>query len=278
MYVKVEGKGGYVQHNILDFGDCFGSIWEPPMMGRRIGHSHYFAGDHVFTDFITFGLIKRPWDGNRFGSTGKVFAYYKVEDYQPSEWRPGYPNPAMLRMTELDGAWMARILGRMTPTHVKAMIDAGRIQEPAIVQELTRIVLGRRQKTLSRYLSRVSALTEPVVERHGSAATLCMEDRGVTSGLFPLASRKYGARGFVGDDLVPAPLAPSKLSPMLCVNLPGVAGASPASPQYLVVDMYAWTGSETNVPARVHLYHLGGSDYRVAGLQRPYDNDKPRLD
>ena len=277
-FVTVEGKGGYIQHNILDFGDCFGSIWEPPMMGRRIGHSHYFAADHIFEDFITLGLIKRPWDENRFGPSGKVFAYYKVADYHPSEWRPGYPNPAMLRMTERDAAWMARIVARMTPAHVKAMIASARIQDPAIEKELTRIVLGRRQRTLGRYLSRVSALTDPTVLPEGGGASLCVDDRGVSGETFPLASRKYGARAFVGDRLEPTALAPTRLRPRLCVQLPPVPGATPKVPGYLIVDLYAWTGSETRVPARVHLYHLGGGDYRVVGLERPYHNDPPKLD
>ncbi len=54
-----------------------------------------------------------------------------------------------------------------------------------------------------------------------------------------------------------------------------MSGASTANPGYLIVDMYAYTGSENHAPARVHLYHLGGVDFKVVGLERPYANDPP---
>ena len=280
MYVSLDkedpSKGGYIQHSILDFGDCFGSIWEPPMMGRRIGHSHYFAGDHIFIDLITFGLIKRPWDENRFSVTKAVLGYYQIESFVPDEYRPGYPNPSMLRMTERDGAWMARIMARMTPAHVKAMIEAGRIQDKAIRDELVRVVLGRRQKSLARYLSRLSALTDPVVKPGPSGkAELCMEDLGITAGVFPAISRRHGARAFLGDTATPKAIEKIRTEPLVCVDLPAVGGASKDTPRYLIIDMYALSGSQPRTPARVHLYHLGGADYKIVGLQRPYDNDPP---
>jgi hypothetical protein len=271
-----EKLGGYVQHNYLDFGDCFGSIWEPPMMGRRIGYSHYFAGDHVFIDLITFGTIKRQWDDNHFSTTGPVLGYYQVDNFVPDEYRPGYPNPAMLRHTERDAAWMARIMARMSPGHVKAMIEAGRIQDQAINDELVRVVLGRRMKVLARYLSRLSALTDPTVTPGPSGgAQLCMEDLGVTAGVFPQMGRQYNARAYLGDTATRQNIARVRTTPHMCVDLPGVGGASPDAPRYLMVDMFALTGSQPKAPARVHLYHLGGADYKVVGLERPADASPP---
>jgi hypothetical protein len=274
MYVSAEGKGGYVQHNIIDFGDCLGSVWEPPMLGRRIGHSHYFAADHIFQDFVTFGLLKRPWDDNRFGPTGPVLGYYHVDDFVPDDWRPGYPNPAMLRMTERDGAWMARIMARMTPAHILAMIEAGQIHDQKIKAELTRVMLGRRKKSIGRYLTRVSALTEPRVTPGRNE--LCMEDVAVSGGLLPVSLRQYGARAWVGDNNEQAAVKQVRTSAkQVCIDLPAVPAASPNAPGYLIADLYAFSASQPRTPARVHLYHLGGSDYRVVGLERPYDGDGP---
>ncbi len=277
MFVQIEGKGGYVQHSILDFGDCLGSIWEPPMLGRRVGHSHYLAADHVFIDLITFGIIDRPWDRNRFGKTKAFLGYYQIDNFVPDQYRPGYPNPAMLRMTERDGAWMARIVARMTPLHVQAMIQAGKLQDEALEDELTEVLLGRRQKVLARWLSRVSALTDPrlVVTAHG--AGLCMEDLAVTSGVSPLALRSYQARAWLGERLTPQPLTLAQRSPSVCVPLPAIdqgTAASPDHPRYLIIDLYAYAGSQSRNPARVHLYHLGGTNYRIVGLERP-DHDAP---
>jgi hypothetical protein len=263
--------GGYIQHSIIDFGDCFGSIWEPPMMGRRTGHSHYFAGDHVLRDWLSLGLRKNEWDENRFGVTKNVLGYYKVSDFEPDAWRPGYPNPAMLRMTERDGAWMARILARITPEHIVAMLQASQIRKESTMKELTRVVLGRRLRTLSRYLSRLSPLTEPEVKGN----SMCLEDLAVTAKLWAPNLRKYSAIAYTGNELKDAARISAKAqSPKVCVELPPVAGAGEQSPQYLVVDVFAQAGSSLHVPARVHLYALGAGGYRVVGLERP-DSDSP---
>ena len=96
-----KGKPGYIQHHIIDFGDCFGSIWEPPMMGRRIGKSHYMALDHVFVDWISLGTGQAPLGRDAL-----------LQDQAGARLLPGGglragrlsarlpPTPAMLRMTE----------------------------------------------------------------------------------------------------------------------------------------------------------------------------------
>lgn len=60
-----------------------------------------------------------------------------------------------------------------------------------------------------------------------------------------------------------------------CTTLPPVPGAAPSSPQYLIVDLTAHAGVSHSGPARVHLYHLGGANFRVVGLERPEDGDPP---
>ena len=55
-------------------------------------------------------------------------------------------------------------------------------------------------------------------------------------------------------------------------------GASSGMPGYLIVDVAAQSDPyEEPGPARVHLYHLGGADYRVVGLERPESHDPPEI-
>ncbi len=90
-----DGGRGYVRHNMIDFGDCFGSIWEPPLLGRRIGHAYYLDFPYLMEDLLTFGTIERRWDVARFGASGPVFGYFDVATFDPDKYRPGYPNPGL---------------------------------------------------------------------------------------------------------------------------------------------------------------------------------------
>src|SRR5205814_5070581 len=66
-WIKVAGQGGYVRHNLLDWGDSLGSLWPWDELSRRLGSSYYFDVGHVLVDFLTLGVITRPWDRAHFG-------------------------------------------------------------------------------------------------------------------------------------------------------------------------------------------------------------------
>jgi hypothetical protein len=275
-WIEAGKDRGFVRHSVIDFGDSFGSVWEPPMLGRRIGHSYYLDFPDILEDFVTFGLITRPWDKARFGRSGKVFGYFDVERFEPDEWVPGYPNPAFGRMSERDGAWMARIIAHFSDHHIRAMVAAAEMSE-LLAQELSRILIGRRDKILRRYLNRLSPLTDPHL-KPGKSPQLCLEDLALTSGITRPALRRYGARAWLTDALTPAPVGRAHLHAqrIVCHELPAVPGASGQSPAYVIVDVVAGANrGQPAKPARVHLYHLGGADYRVVGLERPGDFEPP---
>jgi hypothetical protein len=276
IWIERDGGGGYVQHNFLDFGDCFGSLWEPPGLGRRMGFSGYLGADYIATDFVTLGMIKRPWDTNRFSVTKAVLGYYQVDNFEPHKWRPGYENPAMDRMTERDAAWMARIVARFTPAHIDAVVAAGQVSDPVIEKELVRVIKGRRKKILARYLSVVSALAEPRVVETSGGASVCAKDLAVDSGVVPLRLRRYTARAWLTTDLRIEKSVVTRGADEVCASLPAIAGASVKTPKYVIVEITASTGSQPRAPLRVHLYHVGATAYRLVGVQRPYDDAPPR--
>jgi hypothetical protein len=275
-FIEAPG-GGYVRHYMLDVGNIFGSIWEPPMLGRRIGHSYYFDVPYILEDFVTFGAIQRPWDTLRLGPTGAVFGYYDVEHYTPDRFRPGYPNPAFVRRSERDAAWMARILARMSDAHVEAAVAAGMLA-PVYRKRLVEVLIGRRDKLFSRYLTRLSPLAWPKLETAAGGARLCLEDLGLVSGIVSAERRLYGVRTWLGESAEAGPSAKVALKDrrFACVTLPAVPGASASQPGYLMVDVVAGARNARAIPpARVHLYHLGGASYRIVGLERPDDFEPP---
>jgi hypothetical protein len=247
------------------------------MLGRRIGYSYYFDVPYILEDFITLGAIERPWDRLRFGPTGSVFGYYQVENYTPDEFRPGYPNPAFVRRSTRDTAWMARILARMDDARVKSAVAAGMLA-PRYRDRLVDVLIGRRNKLLGHYLETLSPLSWPKVEAHTAGARLCLEDLAVVGGVTSAEKRLYGVRSWLGEDARPGPGGKVALRDrrFACVPLPAVPGASTSSPGYLMMDVVAGAHGEPALPpARVHLYHRGGSSYRIVGLERPDDFDPP---
>jgi hypothetical protein len=162
-------------------------------------------------------------------------------------------------MTERDAAWMARILARFTDERIDALLGEARADTPLVRSELLRILKGRRDKILRRYLLRLSSFTEPVVETRDGSRWLCVQDRAEEAGLGappdPWAS--------VWSDSSQAVRTPVERTPGgACAQLPANV------PDYVVVDVY--TGRPGQGPARMHL-----RSGQLVGLERPEEQSPP---
>ncbi|MEO8875826.1 MAG: hypothetical protein ABI461_09585, partial [Polyangiaceae bacterium] len=265
---------GYVRHYIIDMGDCFGSVWDWNAITERLGFAYYFDPPYVAEDFLTLGIPDRPWDHAR--RIGRTFNYFSVNDFDPELWRGGYPNPAFGRMTEADGAWMARILARFTDDVVASAVAVGKYDDED-TRYLTETLISRRDTILRRYLTRLS----PIANVHMQDDRLCGVDLARLTHASPDEGGSFGAVLYSGEKLRPTwTLDPQwAIGGNVCVDLRHTsldleAGEAIDQSRYVVVDI---SNGYARGPLRVHLYDLGPKQgYRIVGIERPDDTKPPR--
>jgi hypothetical protein len=273
-----ESSPGHVRHYYIDLGDCFGSEWDWDDISRRLGHANYLDLGYVAEDFLTLGIIERPWDRARRSKEGDIFGYFSARDFKPDIWRGGYPNPAFARMTELDGAWAARILARFTPANVEAAVRVGDFTQERHTRYLIDQLLLRQRAILDRYLAGLSPIADVRVSGN---AELCGLDLARARGLSKPAGFRDSARlyAYAGEelDLRASPLVRPAADGSVCVSLPSVAEAGgvpdDAASRYVIVDIQ---NGFSKGPLRAHLYDLGPlRGYRLVGIERPASVDPP---
>jgi hypothetical protein len=266
MWVETRPGEGYVRHHLLDFGDCFGTFaGATAIIVKRRGHVHWFEPGQVLSDFATLGLIQRPWDEAKLGPTGPFLGYYDEELFDPESWSPNYPNPAFGRMTERDAAWMARIIAQMDEQDVRAAVSAARVEQ-RISDEWVRVLMGRREKILNRYLTRLSPLAQPTLVVSGGNTSMCARDLAFDAGI--AKDRRYRVRiardaawdaSTAGEPVVDA-------AGRVCVRLPSNGDASATRPAYLGVEVL--TDNRESGSARFHVYQKGPTSYLLSAVER----------
>ncbi|HMK74456.1 MAG TPA: hypothetical protein VK454_14005 [Myxococcaceae bacterium] len=267
MWIRVPAGGGYVKHDTLDWGDALGFLWDQDEISRRLGYSYYFDFGTTGRDFVTLGVVERPWDRAHLGKAGATLGYFNDEDFDPEEWHPGYPNTAFSRMTERDGAWMTRIVARFSNADIEAMVAEGKLTDPVVRQELVRILEGRRDRILQRWLSQLSSLTDVTLRAAGAGPELCVRDRAEEAGWPPAPAPS--ARLWSSRRGGPEKLTVNRTEGSLCIPLPDGSG------DYLVVDIVS--GRPNQHPLRVHL-RGDLPALAVVGVERPNsDSDPGRL-
>ncbi|WP_437758999.1 hypothetical protein [Sorangium sp. So ce1389] len=260
---------GHVRHFYLDTSDCFGSEWAWDGISRRLGHSYLLDFEDIAVDFVTFGVLPRPWDQVERTKGAEIFGYYDVEHFDPEGWKNEYPNPAFSRMTERDGAWMARILSRFSEDDVRALVGMGKFSSPRHAAFLAATLEGRLRKILERYLLRLSPVADLAV--HGGDA-LCGVDLARRRRVRTPEAFRYEAELWPEGPARPRALrVEASAGGGVCVRLPHIAadGGSPddAPGRYAVVKVRNGAARGT---LEAHLYDLGPKrGYRLVGLERP---------
>ena len=184
-----DSSPGHVVHYYLDTSDSLGSAWDWDEITRRLGFSYIVDWGDLSRDFVTLGIHLRPWDRVKRIPGFEQFVYFDVDDFEADKWKNEYPNPAFSRMTERDGAWMARILSRFSPEAVKALAEMANFTDHRQTDYLAYVLEGRLQKILERYLTHLS----PIADLHVKDGRLCGVDLAEARSLRNAQSFRYSA-------------------------------------------------------------------------------------
>lgn len=255
---------GYVRHYILDTSDVFGQTVNPHELGSRLGFTYVFDVGDLLVDLVTFGALEHAWDRVRTTPRREKFGFFSARDFDPAGWKGSYPNPAFVKMTERDGAWMARIIARFTADDLRALIAIGHFSDPGDSEYLLEILLARQKILLARYLTRLSPLTDVAAD----GPRLCALDLARLRGVLPPERFRYHvverARG-AATALPAEPMGDGRV----CFT-PQTIGASAAVPddpsRITIFEVDNGTGAG---PLEIHTYDLGERGFRVVGLVRP---------
>jgi hypothetical protein len=249
-----DSSPGRVRHYYLDVSDALGSEWDWDEISRRLGHSYLLDWADIGLDFVTFGVRTPAWERVRRTAGRERFGYFDVDTFEPAEWKAEYPNPAFSRMSERDGAWMARILARLSPEMVRALAEMGRFTDAGDTAFLTEVLQGRLEKILDRYLTRLAPLSDVHTENDDA---LCALDLARWRQVRPASAFRYQARTSTGATLATR----VREGGDLCVSLPPSERNG-----YLVVSI-----ANGVAPGRLAVHLRAGDDgrgYRVVGLER----------
>jgi hypothetical protein len=251
MWIDVGGGQGYVKHHFIDFSDGLGSLSAWQRVSRRRGHAYEFGLGLFFEELVTLGTLDRPWHHARLGPTGYTLGYWDDGRFVAEAWRTAYPYGPFEHADEADAAWGARILARLGRAEIEWIVDGARLEDPVTRSEVVRILLGRREKLLRRYLGKRSPLTGPRLIATQGGDKLCVRDLWLEAGLTNRAGRRITA-SVGGKELT----VNWDVGADVCAVLPG---AREARGEYVVVR---WT-SNGQRPMDVHV-----RSGQVVGLER----------
>jgi len=258
-----DSSPGHVVHYQIGTSAALGDTWDSDAITRRLGTSYILDWNDTAVDFITLGALTRPWDTEQFTPGHELFGYMNVAGFDPEKWKNEYPNAAFDRMTERDGAWMARILAHFTPDLVATLARMPDFTDPRNTTYLASVLEGRLEKILARYLTRLS----PIADVTLSNGELCGVDLAEWRGVRAAPAFRYAARVVGG-----APLAVRhEDGGKVCTTLRHVIGESAlrddAPERYVRVAIDDGVASGKLV---VHLYDLGPArGFKLVGLERP---------
>lgn len=289
VWVK-EGERNYIRHYYLDFGDSFGGRWASDSMSRRIGHSFYFDFAHIGQDFLTLGLLPRPWFRAKLNPEAEIFAYYSAANFTPSKWLGGYGNPAFMEMGHDDALWMVRIIARFSDPQLRAIVAQGKLSNPLDADYLVRTLARRRDTIVREYLTQYSPLSRFRLVRRTPGQrrqSLCFEDLAILRGVTNPKQTLYKFR-FMGGEQLDQRLGWLQFSPdpdhahRSCIALPlGTRRPADLAPpgskadhplRYGLLKIFVHQGPSVPPTSsiRLHLYDRGPeAGYVLVGIERP---------
>ena len=166
-----------VKHYLQDVGSTFGL--NNDLHEWDLSYEHFYQADTTRKRFFSFGFALSPWqtiDYVEYPSVGK----FEGDRFDPRKWRPQIPTPAYVELRDDDAFWAARRVVAFTDDLIRAAVHTGEFSDPAAEKYLADVLIKRRDKIASVYLTAVN----PIVSlRLDANNRLTFENAAVAAGV-----------------------------------------------------------------------------------------------
>jgi hypothetical protein len=145
-----DGGRSFVRHHLIDFSGILGAGGlraRSPVTGTE----YYVDVNVMMRSLLTLGLAPFPWEP---GVAPNIVSagYIEAMTFDPTTWKPDYPNPAFDERTMRDIRWGARIVGAFSDELIRAAVQQGQYSDARAAEYLTQVLIQRRDKIVRRWL------------------------------------------------------------------------------------------------------------------------------
>jgi len=274
-YVQENGRR-YIRHYLQDFGSNLGSGSTSAQQPRG-GYEYLLEGDKVAKGLVTFGFWRRDWTKVEY-PTNPSLGNIEAEFFQPWKWKTEYPQPAFDQMDDADAFWAASLASRFTNSMIEAIVKTGELSDPAAARYLTDVLIKRRDKVVSYWITRTNPLDRFAVEPVIGGALLTFDNAAIRlQAAQPGASYKLRWKALDNLARTARAVGDEEALDRMCALVPAAAWgpADDSGARYAVAAIRtehagfpAW-----NRPVEVTLRDRGGV-IDVVGIARPATVDE----
>jgi len=120
-----------------------------------------YEGPATWKALLTFGFWMQPWQRIHYPSdlpesVGRV----EADAFDPTTWKPEYPNPAFDNMRPDDAFWAAKIVAAFSDEAVAAIVARAKYTDPRATSYITQALIKRRNKIAKVWLNAVNPLVD----------------------------------------------------------------------------------------------------------------------
>jgi hypothetical protein len=256
--VVTENGKSIVRHYLQDVGSTFGfpndkHEWD-------LGYEYFYEGGPTWKRFFTLGFGLSPWQTAayvEYPSIGK----FEAKAFDPRTWRPQTPTPAYMELRDDDAFWAAQRVAAFTDELVRAVVHTGQFSNPAAEKQLADVLIARRDKIKSAYLTAVNPIVNPRLDAKG----LTFENAALAGGV-ARGTATYRAAWMAFDN---ATGATRPLSETTATTTTITAPGDLPSSGYVAVDIATMSDAYPawKTPVRAYFRRDGGG-WKLVGLDR----------
>jgi hypothetical protein len=176
--VVIENGRSVVRHYLQDVGSTFGTGANGPREHDE-GWEYLYDGDLTAKRLFRLGFFFTPWQTVRYREYPAIGRFEGIE-FDPTTWHPRVPTAALQHARPDDTFWAARRVMAFSDDLIRAIVKTGRYSNPKAEAYLADVLIQRRDKIGTTYLTAVNPIVNVALDGSGR---LAFENAAVNAGV-----------------------------------------------------------------------------------------------